>query len=178
MHNRFQAAIERLERQKTKVLSDAIQFSEQRLRYRPNASTWSALDILDHVVKVENASFDVVRRNLPHGHPIGLKDRVGAFMVTTVMKTTIRVKVPAGANMVLPAEVADLSEISSRWNKTRDAMRALTEELADAQFRVGLFRHPVAGWMNISQTLGFLSAHLQHHVFQIHRLKMLTDRLS
>ena len=173
MHKNLQKAIDRLETQRQKILSDTGQLSEERLRFRPDASTWSILDILDHLVKVESATLKMVRDNQADGHPIALKDRLGALMVTTVMKTNIRVKVPQQATMVLPTDVAGTAEIFDRWNNLRVSMAALLGELEGRQLRVGLFRHPIGGWMNMAQTLGFLSAHLQHHVHQINRVKAL-----
>ena len=72
--------------------------------------------------------------------------------------------------MVFPSET-DLEEISSRWIAVRQDISGLLQSLESQQLRCGLFRHPVSGWMTISQTLAFTSAHLRHHVYQVERLK-------
>jgi DinB superfamily len=168
-----------LERQKRTVLSTAERFSAAHLRFQPAPDEWSVLDVLDHLIKVESASLEAVRKELPAGTPITLKDRAGALLITSLMLTPARVKVPAGAAMVLPEAnlpeavlpQADLSRTAARWNDVRQQMTDLLSSLRPEQLEVGLFRHPVSGWMNMANALRFLSAHLRHHEYQLNRLK-------
>jgi len=170
MNPRIQKKFAKLEEQKERLLSDISKLPAKRLRFRPNPKTWSILEILDHLVKVEDSIMNMVRQNLPDGNQVSPIDRLGAVMVTSMMKTTIRVKVPAQATMVLPQDVDGLAEIETRWNLTRTEMSRLLSSLQNEQLKCGLFRHPVGGWMTMAQTLGFISAHLKHHVFQINRV--------
>jgi hypothetical protein len=43
----------------------------------------------------------------------------------------------------------------------------MTPELA----KKNIFRHPLAGDMSISHTLGFMNEHIRHHMAQIRRIK-------
>ncbi len=164
--------LRKLETQKCDVLSEVARLSSTQLRFRPQPGDWSALDVLDHLVKVEESLLRTVRRHLPDGVAISARDRVGALLITSVMLSPMRVKVPASASMVLPAATMDLPAIVASWSSVRDQMANLLESLQPAQFRMGVFQHPVSGWMTMTDTLRFISAHLQHHRYQLNRLKL------
>ena len=161
----------RLERQKEAVLSQVISWPEGRLLFRQEANSWSTLDVVDHLVKVERSSLAAVRSSLPHGHHVTLKDRLGGFMVITVMKSPMRVKVPSSASAVFPDFKTDLLKVSEEWSQTRVILRKVLESLSAEQLRCGLLCHPVAGWMTMSGAMAFLSAHMRHHGFQLRRLE-------
>lgn len=169
---------ENLNRQKQSVLSCVAGLSATQLRFRSEPASWSVLDVLDHLVKVEKALLEAVRAQLPNGTPMTFRDRVGAFLITCVMLLPTRVKVPASASMVLPEKTADLDEIAATWSEVREQMANLLVSLHPDQLRPGLFRHPVSGWMTMPDALTFLSAHLRHHQYQLSRLKSASrDRL-
>jgi uncharacterized damage-inducible protein DinB len=163
-----------LQRRKRAVLFGLSAWSEERLCLQPAPASWSALDVLDHLLKVEQGWLDAVRSNLPDGHPVALRDRLGAWAVLCVMRSPMRVKVPDSASQVLPEKAADLSLITQQWQAAREEMAQLLTDLSPKQLRCGLFRHPVSGWMAIRQALAFLSAHLQHHGYQLRRIQRAT----
>lgn len=171
MSNALQRRLDQLEGQKREVLSDAAQLSAIDLRFRPEPGVWSALDVLDHLVKVEQSSLRTVRRHLPQGASISFRDRMGAWFINSIMLSPMRVKVPASASMVLPAAATDLAAIAASWSEVRMQLSDLLGSLQPEQFRIGVFRHPLSGWMTITDTLRFLSTHLQHHKYQLNRLK-------
>ncbi len=177
MTSNLQRSFERLESQKAAFLAETSLWSAERLHFRPAHSSWSALDVIDHLVKVEQALVRAVRSSLPHGHPQQVKERVGALLVFLVMRSPIRIKVPASAGSVLPEITADPILIVRQWDDLRIEMEDLVKGLLPAQLRCGLFRHPVSGWMTMSQALAFLSAHLRHHGYQLTRLERATRAL-
>jgi len=171
MIRELQQWFDRLERKKKGVLGEVRGYSAEELRFRPGVGEWSAIEVLDHLAKVERGLVDRVRRELPEGNPVTLKDGVGARMVILVMKSPMRVKVPRAAKVVLPEALASLAEVEERWSEGRKEMSELLERLGAEHLKRGLFRHPVSGWMTIAQALEFLVAHMGHHDGQLRRLK-------
>jgi len=135
------------------------------------------LDVLDHLVKVEEALLEAAHEQLPNGIPVTFKDRVGAFFVISVMRSPMRVKVPTSATMVLPEATTDSHDTAKRWSEVREQMANLLRSLQPEQLRTGLFRHPVSEWMTMANALAFLSAHLRHHEYQLNRLNSATRNL-
>jgi len=164
-------SFESLERKKEVVLAEVADLTAEQLSFRPGAGEWSVMEVLDHLAKVERALMDRVRRELPEGNPVTMRDRLGARMVILVMRSRMRVKVPGTAKAVLPEEPASLTEVEERWSKEREEMGALLGGLRTEQLECGLFRHAVGGWMTIAEGLEFLAVHMRHHDAQLRRLK-------
>jgi hypothetical protein len=162
---------EKLEWQKGKLLAELTQWPASRLCFRPNPEGWSALEVLDHLIKVEKGILDAVREQLAGGSPITFTNRAGAWLVISVMHSPLRVRVPDKVRFVLPQTENDLAELAANWCEIRQQLGNLLKSLPPSHLRCGLFQHPVSGWMNIGSTLAFLSAHLHHHGYQLKRLK-------
>ena len=173
-----QQLFESLERQKEAFLSEISNWPPPALRFRPAQLEWSCLDVLDHLVKVEKAFLDFVKGNLPNGRSVPMTDRIRARVVIYVMRSPIRVKTPASVSMVLPGSNLDPSQLKQNWNEVRKNISNLLRALDPPQLRIGLFQHPVGGWMPVPQAMEFLSAHLRHHGYQLKRLKSLTRGLA
>ena len=168
-------SFEELERRKNSLLAQLTQWSMERASFRPAPSNWSALGVLDHLVKVEQAALLDVQSRLPHGEPVPFKDRVGTYLVFAVMRSPLRVKTPVSSSTVLPQPAGDFAALAGQWEMVRNDLRRLLESLQPEQFRCGLFRHPVAGLMTIPYALTFLSVHLRHHGYQLNRLEKATS---
>jgi hypothetical protein len=165
------SALEKLESQKTLLLRRLAGWPPAQLSFRPEPSAWCALDVLSHLVNVESNISKAIRSHLPDGVPVSIKDKAGAVLVNSVMRSPIRVKVPPTAKAALPKPVESLEEVSAEWLLVREEWQRLLGSLPAQADRRGFFRHPVAGWMSVPTTIDFLSAHLQHHGYQIDRLE-------
>jgi len=160
-----------IERQKAETLALIESWPPARLAYRPDAGAWSANEVLDHLVKVEGEILAAAREGLQNPHRLGVRDRLGFLFIDRVFRSPRRVKVPASASQVLPDPNATLVDIRERWDNTREDLTVFLSQLTPAQLQGGVFRHPVSGWMSVPQILRFFSAHIQHHGFQLTRLR-------
>ena len=165
-----------LELQKRALLDRIAAWPTEQRQFRPAPGRWSALDIVDHLVRMEETALVGVQTNLPHGHPVRIIDRLSGMLVNGLMRSPIRIRVPAGVPAVLPDGAADLDALGNRWAEIRKEMASLLCLLAQEQLHTGLVRHPVAGWMSILQGMRFLSAHLIHHEYQLDRLERTARR--
>lgn len=159
------------------VLADLSDWPEEQLHFHPSPESWSAAGVLDHVVKVEAGILNTMQAHLPEGHPVTMNDQLRARLLITIMRSPMRVKVPVAAQAVLPGAEQDISGLIRLWQVVRTDMIGLLENLGAANLRYGVFQHPVAGWMTVPTTLTFCAAHLQHHTYQINRLKRHTGNL-
>ena len=170
MSPEIQRAFDKLEHQKESLLLELSVWSPEQLSFRPDSNSWSALDVVDHLHRVEKGILAAMRSNLPHGQAVALKDRLGALTVRLVMRSPWRVKVPAATPSMLPGPVTGLATLSERWSATRVHMAKLLDSITPCNPRIGYFRHPRSGWLNVLQTIKFLSVHLRHHFYQVQRL--------
>ena len=171
MHPSLGRAFEQLERQKIGLLADIAGLSDEQLRFKPDEAAWSTLCVMDHLVRVEDSFIATAKRHTRSARPVSLRERFGAVMVNAVMRSPMRVKVPATAASVLPQDGADFATLTARWQAVQERMAALLASLKEEQLGSGVFHHPVAGWMTARGGVAFLSAHLRHHEYQLQRLR-------
>jgi hypothetical protein len=177
MTARIWRAFHKLERQKDGLLHDLSTWPTSCLAYKPNAGAWTAYNVLDHVIRVEESVIEDIQANVATRRTVTMRDHLGALLVNCVMRSPMRIAVPDSATMVLPTGISDLAELKVQWAKTRWNMSALLHSLSADELHCGLFRHPVAGWMTMPETMTFCSAHLAHHVFQLNRLRRASANL-
>lgn len=164
-----------LESQKQLLLSRFDGWSVARLSYRPSASGWSAIQVLDHLVRTEEEILSSAKQGLGFPHRIGVRDRIGFLFIRKIFETDRKVKVPASAAQVLPDQYPAFGDVLERWQITRSDFVRFQSQLSPKQAVSGLFRHPVCGWMGMPQISQFFFVHMIHHGFQIGRLEVLTE---
>ena len=74
---------------------------------------------------------------------------------------------------VIPDSAKSLQEIRTSWNEVRSVLRAHLDSIQPDGLEALLFRHPVAGRMNVRQTLKLLELHFKHHLRQVDRTESL-----
>ena len=167
---RTEERMQRLEAQKDAILAEVGGWPAELQRWRPADGGWSALQVLDHLVRTEAGISAVARVRLAMPQRITVRDRVGFVFVEHVFRSRRRVRVPGSvANVIAPGEGLELAEIATRWKETRENLVDLVCEAEGC--RGGLFRHPVGGWMNFDQVLRFFSVHILHHEYQLERIR-------
>ena len=168
---KLQRSFTRLEEQKRDLLADLSTWTEEERRFRPAPNSWSALDVIEHLVKVECESLAHIQTKLSDSHPVTIRERIGARVVFAVMLSPLRIKTPPSVAAVLPDGSATENEIVGRWHDVRKDMNLLTERLRPDQLTSGLFHHPVSGSMGMVDALTFLSVHITHHTYQLRRIR-------
>jgi len=171
MAYRITSQFERIEKQKQTFLHFLSSWTPQQLRFKPSATSWSALEVIDHVLKTESGIFAEMQSNLPLSRTTTFQNRFRGFLLNTLMSSPVRLKVPVRLSVVLPGTARDLSELAAAWSHVRTRQKEWIANLGPSHARIALFHHPVSGWMTPSQTFGFLSAHLHHHGYQLARIR-------
>jgi DinB superfamily len=164
-------AFRELESQRTELLTELATWPPSVLSFRPAPGAWSAVEVLDHIVRAEAGTIANVRAGLRTPHILGGEDRPGIAALDRALRSDQSFRVPPGAAAIYPDTQTTLPEVMSRWEQARAELRALVESLAPADSQCGVFCHPFAGWMTVADVLDHFSAHLYHHGFQLARLK-------
>jgi hypothetical protein len=160
------------------MLAQVGSWSPARQAFRESPASWSAIGVLDHLVKVDRGVLANIRHHLPNGRSVKLKHEIYRVLVFGTLVLPTRVGQPAGAGPIEPDADADLGMVTDQWKEVRAEMSQLLESLRPEQFRCGLFRHPISGYMNISRTMQFLFAHMFHHRYQLSRIRRASRSLA
>ena len=167
---RLQTRFDHLERHKQRVVDRVETLGPGQARLCPQPGAWSAVEVVDHLVKVEAAFLDAVRKTLPDGVPVPFSARCKAYGVIAAMRLPVRVKVPPQASAVVPDTAPDFATLAPHWTQIRRDISELLGSLNPSQCQRGLFRHPVSGWMTMPAAITFLTAHIRHHEYQLDRI--------
>jgi uncharacterized damage-inducible protein DinB len=160
-----------LETQRTDLLAELSEWPPSRVSFRPSPGAWSAIEVLDHIVKAEAGTIADIRTGLQNPHNIGDEARPNIAALDRALRTDQRFQVPLQAVAIHPDSQTTFQDVASRWEQVRAELKSLLESLEPAATRCGVFQHPFAGWMTIADVLNHFSAHLHHHGFQIARLR-------
>jgi hypothetical protein len=130
---------------------------------------WSIPEIVEHLVLSERGVFgDVTTLGQRKPRARTLKDRTLYWVVMTILRFDIPVKVPSPA--MIPDGTRGMDQLWAEWETSHAALRAWVNASDASVLREPLFSHPVAGPMTITESLRMLEVHLDRHVRQIHRI--------
>ena len=158
-----------IEEQRLGLFDRLSRLDESSLRYHPGPESWSMLQVVAHLVLVEQ----IVLKTMQRGERPMVRRRwwhaIGAWIVSIVMGRGLRV--PAPSKKVVPIGDTPLTESKARWDEMRLQLRAFLETTTVESARCLGFRHPVAGPLDVPSSLDFVRTHFDHHMRQIARIE-------
>jgi hypothetical protein len=144
--------------------------SAARLAFRPDGKGWCALDVVQHLVLLEEGVLGYARKKLQAPpQPVPALDRAKLALLLLVLKGPLRFRAPAP--QVIPESTLPLAELSLRWLDVRDELHDLLGSLPAERSYTLFFRHPVGGALDPMGTLAFIDAHARHHEAQLRRIR-------
>ena len=161
-----------LELQRAEMLAELAQWSSRRLNFRPAPGAWSAVEVLDHLVRAETGTAADVRAGLRNPQNLGSEERPGIAALDHALRSEQSFKVPAEAGGIVPDPQCTLVEVQTRWDTSRAELKSLLDGLRPTDACCGVFCHPFAGWMTFADVLDHFHAHAYHHQFQLARLRV------
>ena len=163
---------ERFTRRRDRMVAELGSWKAEELRARPGTDRWSALEVVDHLVRTDIEVLRMVEEACGTCHRVELRDRVRAWMVLAVMWLPTRVAMPKPVEgKVRPALTGDLAALRAEWDRVDAALHDRITALSEAEQRAGVARHPVSGWLSARGGVRFLESHLVHHGYQIARIR-------
>ena len=161
--------LDRMERHRAALFERLATMSPSQLTTRPAAGAWHVLDVVQHVVIVEEL---VLRALATRPGPLPLAERLRSAMRLTALRIYLRsggrIKAPNPA--LLPPGGATLDELLARWDRTRAGYATALASFGPDDLVRPMMKHPIVGKLTPPQTLTFLDAHLAHHTRQIDRI--------
>jgi hypothetical protein len=177
MLRQLERRIDRLERQRALLLRELNGMTPGRLVFHPAPGTWSALDLVEHLVLVEEA----VLRGIPDRPPSrSLADSARAAVVLPLLYLSFargaRLRAPTPA--ILPVGGSTLAQLEARWTRARANLRAVLQLMGPEDLARPFLRHPVIGWLTTLEGLGFIERHVAHHLRQVQRIRALPSYVA
>lgn len=147
--------------------------SVEQLNYS-QGEEWNLAEVMDHVIKVEAQTlhfvkgFDFSRKD----EKLGIIAAINSLLLKIALKSPLKFKVPT--KVVIP-ETKSREVLLAEWKKLRKEMEAFLNSFPASKMHNFIFFHPRSGKLNISQTLAFLIAHMDHHNLQLKKISNYKD---
>lgn len=142
--------------------------SEQQLSFSPGEGEWNILQILDHLYEAERLSTIYIQRSLSKRdlpEVAGLGSAIRLFLLKSALSLPISYKAPS---IVDPAgKKLSYSELKTNWAAVRRELKSLIEDHEEEVLKREIYKHQVAGLMNMKQALQFMKAHYMRHEKQV-----------
>jgi uncharacterized damage-inducible protein DinB len=141
------------------------------LNQKPAPEKWSANQNVLHLIEAETASLAYMKKKLSFGfdnlQKAGFKSWLRRLALRIGFMLPIKVKAPANLSN-LPDNL-NLADLKMRWANLRAEYITFFAELPELVFHAELWRHQIAGKMNLAQMLDFFDDHVNRHRGQIER---------
>ena len=144
------------------------------LRFKATPDNWSIVEVIEHLVMVEEDFFNQLSANVP-ASTLDPESRTPEKYQTVikVMKRDVPVDVPDES--VRPNGRLTLDELLSQWNEVRNNLQGLLAEITSKNKDDPVYRHPYGGPLDITETLNFIDVHFDNHRRQIDRILVESD---
>jgi hypothetical protein len=174
LSNKLQELVDRITRQREKLLQSVSGLSETQLNHKPDAA-WSVSEVLNHVSLVDEANAKLTSNLLKRAHATALPpdpspDASEIHSMDEILPTMAAQKFQA-PEFVTPDSHATASESLARLTASRERMLANVEQLDGLDLSGLTFPHPFAGPLNAYQWILVAGAHEYRHAEQINRMK-------
>jgi len=145
--------------------------SEEQARREPAPGKWSAVQIVVHLATAEERSLGYIRKKTQAPEmvpPAGLLCTLRTLALVTALSSPFKFKAPDVVSGT--PDNPPQAEALRMWAAARAELREMIETLPEELMRRALFKHPVAGRMNMGHTLDFMTAHMRRHGRQMRAL--------
>lgn len=164
MRERLKRKLEALESERRRIEALVGSVPADRARLQPAPGKWSAVQIVVHLATAEYSSLKYIRKKIQTPDavpPAGAMSALRTLALVVALGSPFRFKAPE----VISAEPdnPEPEEALKAWSGVRVELRELLESLPEDVMGRALFKHPVAGRMNMSQTIDFMMAHMKRH---------------
>ena len=161
----------RMDRGKAVMLARLTDLSPAARERRPTEASWSLSEVVEHVVRSEGGMTSALAKDPSPERPRKFPPARRLRMVALRMALLGGIRIRAPVTAILPTRELPWPELLARWDEQREKLRAWLEGAQPAILSTPRFRHPIVGWLDVPQALGFAGDHLKHHLMQLGRIE-------
>lgn len=167
MNSSLQKQFDALEKQRLQLLREVSNCPIELLNKNPLSNKWSINQIIQHLILAEELSQKSIKAKLLAGNfeTAGMMTHVRTFLLKVFLRSKVKFKAPVAVSK-LP-ENLEFTELHQRWEESRKQLYKLLEYIPPSLLNKYIFKHPVAGKMNIQGGLAFMQEHVRRHAQQI-----------
>lgn len=172
MHPTLQTLFDQLEQQRHELLRNLAHLSPEKYRLQPGPGKWSLAQILTHLMVAEQLSLAYMQKKslgIATAGTTGWQEEIKMFVLVISQRMPLRYNAPSVVLENTP-ESLSYQELQVRWDDLRAGLQNFLEKISPADLTKKIYKHPVAGRMNVQHALRFFAEHIRHHWPQVKRL--------
>ncbi len=157
---------------KDAFIEELDQFSADQVGVSPDGG-WSALQVLEHIMFSETGTLGYMKKKTSSGwegleRPTPETIAAGEALIARLVSPD---KYKAPSVLPEPTGGRDLTEMLEQWDELRGDFEQFIFDLDEEYYDRLVFRQPIAGPLDLFQTVDFLRFHIEHHIYQLHRIR-------
>jgi hypothetical protein len=171
MNPKLNSQLDKLEQLSTRIIKYLEGKSPEQLHHHPPGK-WSLAQVFAHLIASEQLSIQYLKKKI---QAIETQPDTGMLEELKMLALIISQRLPF--KFKAPKVVVDntptfnnVAEIVAAWNQTRTELKDLLNQFSNNHLTRKIYKHPVAGKLNIVQAMRFFQEHIIHHTPQIKRL--------
>ncbi len=170
MNTKLQKRFAALEFQRIQLIQQLSTTSVRVLNKNPQPDKWSPNQIIQHLIFAEELSCKSIKAKVVTGNfeKAGIMSAVRELLLKLFLRTKIKFKAPVAVSKI--PENLEFSVLQVKWEESRKQLAELLDSLPEELLNKYIFKHPVAGKMNIYGGLAFMQEHVRRHAKQINNM--------
>lgn len=173
MKNEILADLKKVEELYNQYLENTKTLTNVQFNQKLNADEWSLAQAMYHIWTAIDLTVLFINKQITSSKQrksITLKNSIRYILLKMALFSPFKFKVPPQLKDKMIVHITH-QELEEKSQDTFTRFKTLIETFPKELETNEIFFHPVIGWINLQQSVGFLIEHTQHHKAQIYRIK-------
>lgn len=170
MNAQLEKEFNQLEAERKELLDELKQYSDEVLNKKPAPEKWSAAEVAGHLMSSEGKSLQYLQKktlDTSRSGKAGLKPLLRLWLLQIAFALPLNFRAP---KITHPEhEYLSLKEIDEKWTNIRKGIFEIISKLSDEELKKELWKHAIAGKLDIFNMVDFFGIHFRRHRKQIER---------
>jgi len=130
---------------------------------------WSPVQIVAHLIISEKIALQYMKKKflgIDASPATGILEATKFILLKISQRLPLKYKAPKVLGEHDPPALT-LAELELEWNQSRAELATFLEQFNAITIKNQVYKHPLAGKLNIIQGVGFMREHIIHHLPQI-----------
>jgi len=170
MNSQIEKEFLALENERKQLFNELKGYSDDIINKKPAAEKWSVAEVIAHLITAEEMSLKYLLKKTQDtslSKPEGFKNKWRWLLVQIVFTFDIKFKAPEIVEPKLGYQ--PLANLEMHWTKVRLQTLDVLSKLSDEELNKELWKHAIAGKMNLHHMVEFFGVHFRRHKKQIDR---------
>ncbi len=170
MNAQIEKQFNQIEVQRKDLFNELKGYSDELLNKKPAPEKWSVAEVIAHLITAEEMSLKYLQKKTQDtstAKPENFNSKWRWLLVQIVFNFNLKFKAPAIVEPKLGYQ--SLADLEKKWTDVRSQIAAILHKLSDKEINTELWKHAVAGKLNLYHMVEFFGVHSSRHKKQIER---------